>query len=148
MTTSTHRLATRVALVFFLAMAALVVILAASFALIVYQNQQTNTAALERELAQRAAISIDAHLDSLRAPLVDTARLCPNLLSATYDDQQTTLDDLLAQDSSYLELALLDEQGNVAATTARNGHHLEGVEQDPDCRAASQAAQAGQAYLG
>ncbi len=148
MTTLTHRLATRIALIFFLAMAALLVILAASFALIVYENQQTNTSALERELAQRAAVTIGAHLDSLRAPLVDTARLRPNLLGATSADQQTTLNDLLVQNSSYLELALLDDRGNVAATVARTGHHLESVELDPERLAAFQATQKGQAYLG
>ena len=148
MTVLHYRLANRVALIFFLAIAALVIILAASFALIVYENQQTNTSALERELAQRAAVTIGAHLDSLRAPLVDTTRLRPNLLLATHVDQQTTLDDLLAQNASYLELALLDARGNVAATAARAGHHLESVEQDPERLAASQAAQNNQAYLG
>jgi signal transduction histidine kinase len=148
MTISYHRLATRVRLIFFLAMATLLVILATSFTLITYQNQQTNTSALERELAQRAAITIGAHLDSLRAPLVDTARLRPNLLLATPDDQQTTLTNLLSQNSSYLELELLGDRGNVVATAARNGHHLESVEQDPERLAAFQAAQNNQAYLG
>ncbi len=148
MTISYHRLATRVTLIFFLAMATLLVILAASFALIIYENQQTNTSALERELAQRAAITIGAHLDSLRAPLVDTARLRPNLLLAAPNGQKTALDSLLVQNTSYLELALLDDQGNVRATAARNGLHLESVEQDPERLAEFQAAQKNQAYLG
>ncbi len=145
---STQHLATRVAVIFFLAMAALAVILGASFALIVYQNQQTNTASLEREIAQRAAVTIDEHLDSLRAPLVQTVHLCPGLGSTPPSEQQAVLDDLLAQNSSYLELALLDGQGSVTATVARAGHHLESIPQDPDRSAAFRAALKGQAYLG
>ena len=58
------------------------------------------------------------------------------------------LDDLLVLNPSYLELTLLDGQGNVSATTARVGHHIESVEHDADRAAAFQAAQQGQSYLG
>ena len=144
----TNRLAARVTLIFFCAIAALLIALAASFAFIVYSNQRTNVAALQRETAQRAAVSIDAHLDSLRAPLLDAAPLRPDLLRATVDDQQTLLNNLLAQNSPYLELALLDDQGRVVATAMRQGHHIESVERDADRAAAFQAAQAGKPYLG
>lgn len=144
----TNRLARRVTLIFFFAIAALLIVLAVSFAFIVYNNQRTNVAALQREIAQRAAVSIGAHLDSLRVPLFDAARLRPDLLRATPDEQQTLLNNLLAQNSPYLELALLDEQGRVVATVAREGHHVESVERDADRAAAFQAAQSGQSYLG
>jgi signal transduction histidine kinase len=143
-----NRLATRVTLIFFFAIAALLIVLAASFAFILYQSQRASTAALQNETAQRAAVSIGAHLDSLHAPLLDAARLRPDLPSATPADQQTLLDDLLAQNPSYLELALLDGQGYVTAATARAGHHIESIEHDADRVAAFQAAQAGQSYLG
>jgi signal transduction histidine kinase len=148
MSTPSHRLVTRVTLIFSVAIAALLVILAASFALIVYENQRTTTAALERELAQRAAVTIGAHLDSLRSPLIDTARLRPNLLQAVPDDQRATLDGLLAQGPSYLELALVDDRGNVTANATQSGPAAASVNQDPDRLAALQAAQAQQAYLG
>ena len=144
----TNRLAARVTLIFFCAIAALLIALAASFAFIVYSNQRTNVAALQRETAQRAAVSIVAHLDSTRAPLLDAARLRPDLLRATADDQQTLLNNLLAQNSPYLELALLDDQGRVVATVAQEGHHIESVVRDADRAAAFQAAQAGKPYLG
>ena len=144
----TNRLAARVTLIFFCAIAALLIALAASFAFIVYSNQRTNVAALQRETAQRAAVSIGAHLDSTRAPLLDAARLRPDLLRATADDQQTLLNNLLAQNSPYLELALLDDQGRVVATVAQEGHHIESVVRDADRAAAFQAAQAGKPYLG
>jgi len=144
----TNRLATRVTLIFFFAIAALLIALAAFFALIVYNNQRANTAALQRETAQRAAITIDAHLASLRAPLAGAARLRPDLLRASPDEERTLLDNLVAQNASYLELVLLDEQGRVAATAARTGHHIESVVRDADRAAAFQAAQSGQSYLG
>lgn len=143
-----NRLATRVTLIFFFAIAALLIVLAAFFAFILSDSQHASTAALQRETAQRAAVSIGAHLDSLRAPLLDAVRLRPDLLHATPDEQQTLLNNLLDPNSSYLELALLDEQGRVLVTTARPGHHIEDVQRDADRAAAFQAAQAGQPYLG
>ncbi len=143
-----NRLATRVTLIFFFAIAALLIVLAASFAFILFQSQRASTAALQNETAQRAAISIGAHLDSLHAPLVDAARLRPDLPSATPADQQTLLNELLAQNPSYLELALLDGTGDVRTVAARAGHHIESVDHDADRVAAFQAAQAGQSYLG
>ena len=72
----------------------------------------------------------------------------PDLLRATPTEQRMLLDDLLVLNPSYLELTLLDGQGNVSATTARVGHHIESVEHDADRAAAFQAAQQGQSYLG
>ncbi len=143
-----NRLATRVTLIFFFAIAALLIVLAASFAFVLYESQRTTSAALQRETAQRAAIAIGAHLDSLHAPLLDATRLRPDLRRAPPADQQTLLEDLLAQNPSYLELALLDGQGKVSAAAERVGHHVESVEQDADRTAAFQAARQGQSYLG
>jgi hypothetical protein len=56
----TNRLATRVTLIFFLAIAALIVILAALFAFIVYDSQRASTTTLQRETAQRAAMTMFA----------------------------------------------------------------------------------------
>ena len=72
-----NRLATRVTLIFFFAIAALLIVLAASFAFVLYQSQRASTAALQNETAQRAAIAIGAHLDSLHAPLLAATRLLP-----------------------------------------------------------------------
>ncbi len=144
----TNRLATRVTLIFFFAIAAMLIVLAAFFAFILSDSQHASTAALQRETSQRAAVSIGAHLDSLHAPLLNATRLRPDLLGATPDEQQTLLNNLLAQNSPYLELALLDNQGRVVATTAQAGHHIESVVRDADRNAAFQAAQSGQSYLG
>lgn len=141
-----NRLATRVTVIFFLAIAALLIVLAAFFAFIIYDSQRTSTAALQQETARRAAITIAAHLDSLRVPLFDAARLRPDLMRATPDEQRALLNNLLTQNPAYLELALLDDQGRVVATVVREGHHLEEVERDADRVAALRAAQAGQAY--
>lgn len=143
-----NRLATRVTLIFFIAIAALLIVLAAAFAFILYQSQRASTAALQNESARRAATAIGAHLDSLHAPLLDATRLRSDLLSATPADQQKLLNDLLTQNPSYLELALLDGQGKVSASAASAGHLVESGEHDADRAAAFQAAQQGQSYLG
>lgn len=143
-----NRLARRVTLIFFLAIAALLIVLAASFAFILYQSQRASTAALQNETAESAALAIGAHMDSLHAPLVDATRLRPDLLQDTQAEQQNLLNDLLAQNSAYLELALLDDKGNVSTSTARPGHHVVGVEHDAEIARASQAAQQGHSYLG
>lgn len=149
MTRRINRLAARVTVIFFLAMAVLLIVLAAFFAWIIYDSQRASTAALQRETAQRAATTIDAHLASLRAPIADAVQLRADMLSVrtSSNDQQRFLTNLLAQNSSYLELGLLDEQGRVVIAVARMGHHLENVERDADRDAAFQAAQAGNAYL-
>lgn len=130
-------------------MAALLIVLAAFFAWIIYDSQRASTVALQRETSQRAAATIDAHLASLRAPIADAVQLRADTLSvrATANDQQTFLTNLLAQNPSYLELALLDEQGRVVIALARMGHHLETIERDADRTAAFQATQSGKAYL-
>jgi|GEM_PF-2436010 signal transduction histidine kinase len=143
----TNRLATRVTIIFFLAMAALLIVLAALFAWIIYDSQQISVAALQRETAQRAATTIDAHLQSLRAPIANAVQLRADLFQQTPSEQQRFLTNLLVQNPSYIELALLDEQGQVIAAVARMGHRLENVERDADRSAAFQAAQAGQPYL-
>ncbi|MBI5030323.1 MAG: HAMP domain-containing protein [Chloroflexi bacterium] len=143
----TNRLATRVTIIFFLAMAALLIVLATVFAWIIYDSQQTSTAALQRETAQRAAATIDAHLESLRAPIANAVQLRADLFQQTPNDQQRFLTNLLLQNPSYIDLALLDEQGQVIAAVARMGHRLENAERDADRAAAFQAAQSGQPYL-
>lgn len=144
-----NRLATRVTVIFFLAMAVLLIVLAAFFAWIIYDSQRASTTALQRETAQRAATTIDGHLASLRAPIADAVQLRADTLSvhAAANDQQTLLTNLLAQNESYLELGLLDEQGRVVIAVARMGHHLETIERDADRAAAFQATQSGKAYL-
>ncbi len=143
-----NRLATRVTLIFFLAIAMLLIVLAMLFAFVLVQSQRASTGALQNETARRAAVSIEAHLDSLRAPLADATRLRPDLLRATASDQQAFLDQLLALNPTDLELALLDGLGQVRATSAVAGHHVQTVERDADTTAAFQAAQAGLPYLG
>ncbi len=142
------RLATRLTIIFFLAITALLVALTGAFALLVYNNQRANATALQRETAQRAAIEINAHLESLRAPLGGGAALCADVLCTSSTDVELWLHDLLAQDSAYLELALLDSQGQVMASVTREGHHVEQTGHDADRAAAFQMAQQGKPYLG
>jgi hypothetical protein len=53
--------------------------------------------AFQRETARRAALAISAHLDSLRAPMRDAARLRLDLLDEMRDERQELFSALLAQ---------------------------------------------------
>lgn len=149
METKTNRLVARVTGIFFLAMAALLVVLAVFFGWIIYDSQRVSVAALQRETSQRAAATIGAHLAALRAPIAEAAQLRIDTLSvnAPASDQQPFLSNLLTQNDPYLELALIDEQGRTVAALTRMGHRLDDVERATDRAAAFQAAQAGKAYL-
>lgn len=148
MATRKNRLARRVTLIFFFAIAALLILLALAFALILYQSQRASTAALQYEIAQRAAVSISAHLDSLHAPMLDAVQMRPGLPTASPAEQQSLVEGVLSQNSPYLEVALLDLNGNVRASAMRNGNDIENSERDADRVAALEAARAGQSYLG
>ncbi len=148
MATRKNRLARRVTLIFFFAIAALLILLALSFASILYQSERASTAALQNETAQRAAVSISAHLDSLHAPLLDAVQMRPDLPTAGPAELQSLVEGVLSQNSPYLEVALLDVNGNVRASAMRSGNVIENSERDADRVAAFEAAHAGQSYLG
>ncbi|MBI3915105.1 MAG: HAMP domain-containing protein [Chloroflexi bacterium] len=136
-----RRLANRVTLTFSLAIAFLLLIVAALYAFIVYTNQGEAIATLQREVALRAALTIETHLDALFDPLRDAVR------SPLTTNPKTLLDELLARNEAYLELAWVDDQGRIVASAARAGHHIEPLERDADLQSAWRAAKRGESYL-
>lgn len=80
----------------------------------VYQGQLQTTLDLQREMAARSAIDVEAYLSSLQADLADVG-LGKDLMSFTPEQQSEILSRLDSRRGFYVDLAIVDEAGHQEA---------------------------------